>query len=424
MTSSSRGLLVPILAILFGIYKFYIHNVIVLHFGIGRTIQPLEDFPNYSCQRIQHPLLGSCEDLWLDSFGRKLYAACSSPAKRKAWSPGGNVYDLAARTAAGGGTDYITVLDVDKPGPDGLYGARALNFRGKDGDVEELDLHGFDVRVIDGNRLRFWLINHRPPLDLLTGGQLLDASNVGANSTIEVYDLDIRRGGDSNYLEHVKTIVSDAIISPNNLVALDDNDNSRGGFLLTNDHNTRAPGVLRKLTPILGGGSISYCRTDTGQCHITSSDKYTLPNGITRDPSSGLIYVAQSGKGVVTVHSLTADNRLVQIDEIPMSMGVDNVSIDTKGNIFVGAFPNSIQLLKAFKDPYRTGAPSTVLMIRKKTADHDAPAEKAAYEVIKVVEDAEAKVLPTTTTAVHDPISGRLFLGGVTSPFMAVCERQ
>lgn len=415
MAGSARAFVILILAITIGLYKIYLHDAVVLLLGIGRVIQPLEDFPGYRCQRIQHPLLESCEDLWLDSSSRKLYAACSNPAARKAWSPAGNLYDLAG-LAASGSSDHISVLDIDQPGPDGLYGVQALGFRNGAKD-QQLHLHGFDARRIDnGRRLRFWLINHRPPMDTTTGKPLLDATKVGANSTIEVYDLDLGNGPKSNHLQHVKTIVSDAIVAPNNLVVIDD---EKGDFLVTNDHSTKV-GALRDLNFLFGDGSIAYCRTDSAQCHFATTENCYLPNGIAKDPSSGHIYVAHSAKGIVGVNILTEDNRLVQVDEVPLNMGVDNLSIDPEGNIFAGAFPDALQLRKAFLDPYETSAPSTVLLIRKKGSGH-APGD--TYEVVKVVEDSEARVLPTTTTAVHDPISGRLFLGGVTSSFMGVCER-
>ncbi|KAE8148882.1 hypothetical protein BDV25DRAFT_10432 [Aspergillus avenaceus] len=427
---TSINIILPF-AVFLGLYGQYIYNT---QPGTNYTPRPLEDFPGYRCRRINHPLLGSCEDLWLDSVNRKLYAACSNPAARKAWSPGANTYDLPARKAAGGGTDHITVLDVDQPGADGLFGVHALNFQAK-GHVQTLDLHGFDARQIDNGRLRFWLINHRPPLDPATGEELTDATQVGANSTIEVYDLDL--GLAPKHLEHVTTIASHVIISPNNLVMVDEDGTGEGGFLFTNDHGAKV-GEGRDPRMHFGDGSVGYCRTDTGKCHIAAADGCSLPNGITRDPSSGLVYVAQSAAASVTVYRLAYDNRLFRIGEIGTSIAIDNLSIDSEGNVFGGAIPVPEQFMKAFHDPYETDAPSTVLMIRNKNRPDgsgvleqyeearvvDVEAEvKEQFEVVRVVEDAEAKVLPTTTTVVHDPISGRLFLGGVSSPFMGVCER-
>lgn len=158
-------------------------------------------------------------------------------------------------------------------------------------------MHGFDARVIDKDRtLRLWLINHQHPLVASTGDPLLDATKVGANSTIDVYGLDLRHGTE---LAHVKTIVSEAIISLNNLVVIGGN-GDKGRFLFTNDHSTKVS--LSRDREISRG--ISYSRIDTGKCHFTATKNFSLANGITSDPSSGLTYVVHSARGTVAVHRL------------------------------------------------------------------------------------------------------------------------
>ena len=54
--------------------------------GIGRHVQPIEDFP-YTCRRIQHKALEACEDMWLDEEDRKIYLACMGVAARVGWNP-------------------------------------------------------------------------------------------------------------------------------------------------------------------------------------------------------------------------------------------------------------------------------------------------------------------------------------------------
>lgn len=60
----------------------------VIHLGlaIGRTIQPIRDFP-YQCRRIEHPRLEACEDMWLSEATRQLFLACSDPEARSQWMP-------------------------------------------------------------------------------------------------------------------------------------------------------------------------------------------------------------------------------------------------------------------------------------------------------------------------------------------------
>lgn len=128
------------------------------------------------------------------------------------------------------GLDHISVLE---PGRDGLYGLRQLeltgNYQGAGGQ-KSVDLHGFDVHEINQDGLQFWIINHRPPLDSGNGRLLADATAVGANSTIEVFELS--RG--ASELEFVKTITSRSIVTPNNIAALD-----QSTVLITNDHRSK-----------------------------------------------------------------------------------------------------------------------------------------------------------------------------------------
>jgi hypothetical protein len=110
-----------------------------------------------------------------------------------------------------------------------MYGLHTLEITGdykSSSGGKEIDLFGFEIEHLSPTRLRFWLINHRPPVD--SDGKLLDASKVGANSTIEVFEHTIG----SKTLEFVKTIFSDRIITPNGLAA-----DGQGGIFVTNDHD-------------------------------------------------------------------------------------------------------------------------------------------------------------------------------------------
>ena len=68
-----------------GLYQFMLKDIIFDSYGIGRVIQPIEDFP-YACRRIKHERLQACEDIWLDDRARVLYAACTGTEHRLAWN--------------------------------------------------------------------------------------------------------------------------------------------------------------------------------------------------------------------------------------------------------------------------------------------------------------------------------------------------
>jgi hypothetical protein len=129
-----------------------------------------------------------------------------------------------------GGSELIA-LNIDSPGADGLFGlhsTKPVNYEGAVGDGT-LDLVGFDVEVVDPETLRFWLINQRPPVD--ENRDYLDASQIGANATIDVFEL--KRGEDR--MVHIKTVVDPAIYSPNGIAALGD-----GSFVTSNDHSGKS----------------------------------------------------------------------------------------------------------------------------------------------------------------------------------------
>lgn len=124
--------------------------------------------------------------------------------------------------------DHVAAINIDDPGEDGLYGLKELvitgGYRGSDGD-KVIDVHGFKIEPLSTGALRFWMVNHRPPTD--EAGNLLDATKLGANSTIEAFDL----VESSSKLEHMKTFHDNAILTPNGVAPTGD-----GGFLFTNDH--------------------------------------------------------------------------------------------------------------------------------------------------------------------------------------------
>ena len=61
-------------------------TLVKLGLAIGKTIQPISDFP-YQCRRISDPRLEACEDMWLSEATRQLFLACSDPEARSHWMP-------------------------------------------------------------------------------------------------------------------------------------------------------------------------------------------------------------------------------------------------------------------------------------------------------------------------------------------------
>ncbi|OHE93609.1 hypothetical protein CORC01_11108 [Colletotrichum orchidophilum] len=405
-----------IFAVILGVaLQLILKDPIWLGLGIGKTFQPLSDFP-YSCRRIEEPRLQACEDMWLSEATRQLFLACSDPLARQQWMP---KYVLRASPTAPAPApapaqhmnasgrskqDAIVALDIDSPKGD-AFEYRVLEtpgFTGTAGDglLQLVGLTGIDAP--QGDRVELFLVNNRPSVDPVTG-DLLDQKSVGANSTIEIFETGPRAMG----MKHVRTFASANISTPNNIAAL-----SSEAFYFTNANGPHKVGLQFFIGPLMGDGDVSFCSASSGCKRI--SERHRMPNGLVRGRDA-FIYVPSSLAGGVQVFEvLPKDDGLKKVADIPVPYAIDNLSVDSKGDIFAAVFPRGIEILLAGKDPLNVRPKSAAVRIRKE-AEGD-------YVWEKIIEDGLGEVLPGSTTVVHDAKTGRLFFGGVTSPFIAVCE--
>lgn len=104
---------------------------------------------------------------------------------------------------------------------------------------------------------------------------------------------------------------------------------------------------------------------------------------------------------------LRPDQMLEDVDVIHLGMPVDNLSVDETGDIYAAGIPKTLKVLEAFKKPYENVSPSTIWRIRK---------SGSSYQVQKILEDKEAKLISGATIARNDFKTGRLFIGGIFLP--------
>lgn len=144
-----------------------------------------------------------------------------------------------------------------------------------------------------------------------------------------------------------------------------------------------------------------YC-SSSNKCHSATPDsKFKFPNGLSKG-KDGRIYVPSSLDGTVRIFELQSDKMLKEVNRVYTRMGLDNISPDANGDLWAPGFPNIPKLFKNLEDPFVHESPSTVFRITKK---------EGGYEVEKVIEDEEGKVLSMVTTVRHDAKTGRLFMG-------------
>ncbi|OAL36419.1 hypothetical protein AYO20_04315 [Fonsecaea nubica] len=390
----------PLVAISLGFcavfWQLFLREVLFNAVGLGRTVQPVTDFP-YQCHRISgDPNLQACEDMWLDRGSRTLYLACSDSLARKEWMP--NIHRLNASGRAL--QDHIVAMGIDSPTSSGGYTYRVLKTQGfsgvhGDGRIHVVGMTG--TTSADGSIVQLWLINASPSVDSETG-ELLDNAVVGGNSTIEVFATAPRYAS----MKHVKTYANSQIATPNNVALTKD-----GGFFFTNDHGPHKVGLQHHLSSFIGTGDVSYCSA-AGVCKKVASG-FKFPNGLHLG-SDGLLYVPSAAVGGIAVFKPNADGSVVKVHKIDLDYPIDNLSEDATGDIFAATLPKSLKMLAGFDDPLNLKSPpATAWRIRRLNREIQ---DKYEYELTKIIEDVEGEVLPGTTTVIHDAQTGTLFLSG------------
>lgn len=151
-----------------------------------------------------------------------------------------------------------------------------------------------------------------------------------------------------------------------------------------------------------GGGSVGYCNKTS--CSLALAHGLNYPNGLVRGPGD-YIYIPSSITGKIHVTMLTESNTLRKLHTIRLPYPIDNLSVDSKGDIYAATFPKTHEFIEHQKRPYDVRPPAAVWRIRKMSSN------PSHYETVKVLEGS-GDFLPSATVAIHDPVTKRFFLGG------------
>ncbi len=167
--------------------------------------------------------------------------------------------------------------------------------------------------------------------------------------SIEVFTLN----GEILSLE--KSLIDDSIISPNDIVLIDEN-----RFYFTNDHGYTKG--LGRFFEEYAGTSVANVVYFDGENYIEVASRIAYANGINFDAKRNLLFVASPRKFLVKVYSINTDGSLDFIEDIPCGTGVDNIEIDTEGNLWIGAHPNLLRF-KAYAKGGKDTSPSEIIKI-------------------------------------------------------------
>ena len=179
--------------------------------------------------------------------------------------------------------------------------------------------------------------------------KIMAISHTLKGHSIEVFNLQNKK------LTHKKTLVNKLMISPNDIVMIDDN-----RFYFTNDHKyTEGFG---RLTEDYLGRSLSNVIYFDGTTYREVANGISYANGINYDAKRNLLFVASPRKFLIKVYKTNVDGSLEFIENIDCGTGVDNIEFDTEGNLYIGAHPNLLKFASYAKGKVEH-SPSEIIKI-------------------------------------------------------------
>lgn len=122
-------------------------------------------------------------------------------------------------------------------------------------------------------------------------------------------------------------------------------------------------GLRNQLDLIIGGGNLVHCPFK-GTCHPVTQQALKFANGIARG-KDGLIYVPFSAEPLIGVYQFDESGMLKEVHRIPTGMGAENLSVDSKGDIWVAGIPKVLEIMATLDDRLHGLATSTILKIHK-----------------------------------------------------------
>lgn len=243
--------------------------------------------------------------------------------------------------------------------------------------------HGISMLKLDSSKFRIWAINH-----------------AYRKHSIEVFDL---YAPDS--LVHRKTLEDLVMISPNDVVAIDEEQ-----FYFTNDHGfTSKIGLLAENYLGLRASNVVFYDGDT---YREVADGIAYANGINFDADREIMYVASPRDFLVKVYDRKDNGELVFVENIACGTGVDNIEIDPEGKLWIGCHPDLLHFTRYAAGKIKT-SPSELLTIDYR--------EKGDYSVNSIFLD-DGMIVSGSTVAV--PIRYRIFVGSVMDDHVLVLRNK
>ncbi|NOT73954.1 MAG: hypothetical protein HOP08_03430 [Cyclobacteriaceae bacterium] len=143
----------------------------------------------------------------------------------------------------------------------------------------------------------------------------------------------------------IESIPDDLIISPNDIIGVGER-----SFYITNDHNEKLS-TWRYVKDLLAIGNGNVCYFDGEKMTITSIEGMKYANGIAVSLDGKKLYLTSTtGKCLYIYDRDIPSGKLVEVARMDNGTGVDNIEMDTKGDLWIGCHPQMLKFITHSKN--------------------------------------------------------------------------
>jgi arylesterase / paraoxonase len=230
-------------------------------------------------------------------------------------------------------------------------------------------------------------------ISLFVGEQGVDrlfvVNHFNGRHSIEVFQLA------DNRMIHLQTLQDPLMISPNDIVAVGLNQ-----CYFTNDH-AYTNGLMRTIEDY-GRLKLANLIYYDGSSYKEAAAGFSYANGVNVSPDGEKLYLTATTDRVLYVFKRDIPSGSLELEaEIELGTGGDNIEIDAKGDIWVGAHPQLLKFVGHAADRSKL-SPSQVLCIKQ-----NSPGNTAVEEIY--LNDGQA----LSGSSVAAVMGNRLLIGAV-----------
>jgi arylesterase/paraoxonase len=248
--------------------------------------------------------------------------------------------------------------------------------------------HGISVYEHPDGKIFLAVVNHH-------SGGLFNSSE---GHSIELFRYEV------DSLFHIRSVSGPLMISPNDIVLI-----NKDQFYVTNDHGSSS-GLMQTLEEYLQLRRCNALFYDGKKFSVAASG-LGFANGININRDGSLLYVAETiGKQLSIFSRDKNTNDLELIESIDFNSGVDNIEIDSDGNLWIGSHPKMYTFSRHMND-------STVLspsQVYKVSLD-----QSNSYTIEEIYLNLGAELSGSTVAAFYD---STLLIGSVFESYFLDCN--